>query len=78
VAGGAVFWPWAEISLNEIPLSLGGRILDIACGTGIVARQQRKRVVDAIVSERAVAVRPYADGSGPAFALGANLATAIG
>lgn len=35
---GPLFRPWAEISLDEVGLSPGDRILDVACGTGIVAR----------------------------------------
>ena len=30
-----LFRPWAELSLDELKLSQGDRLLDIACGTGI-------------------------------------------
>jgi ubiquinone/menaquinone biosynthesis C-methylase UbiE len=39
-----LFRPFAEIALNEINLSPGDRVLDIACGTGIVARVARERM----------------------------------
>ena len=41
---GPLFQPWAEIILDEVRLSPGDRMLDIACGTGIVARTARKRL----------------------------------
>lgn len=40
--------------------------------------QERKRVVDDIVSESASVLEQYADGSGTAFELSTNLATAKG
>jgi ubiquinone/menaquinone biosynthesis C-methylase UbiE len=39
-----LFRPWAELTLDEVNLSAGDRVLDIACGTGIVARLARKRL----------------------------------
>lgn len=39
-----LFRPWAEILLNELRLSLGDRLLDIACGTGVVARLAQERL----------------------------------
>jgi ubiquinone/menaquinone biosynthesis C-methylase UbiE len=39
-----LFRPWAEATLDEIRLSSGDRVLDIACGTGIVARVARERL----------------------------------
>jgi ubiquinone/menaquinone biosynthesis C-methylase UbiE len=39
-----LFRPWAESSLDEIKLSPGDRVLDIACGTGIVARVAKERL----------------------------------
>jgi ubiquinone/menaquinone biosynthesis C-methylase UbiE len=44
---GPLFRPWAEITLDEVKLSQGDRVLDIACGTGIVARVARERLGDA-------------------------------
>lgn len=35
----SIFEPLARIFLEQIPLQPGQRILDVACGTGIVARQ---------------------------------------
>jgi ubiquinone/menaquinone biosynthesis C-methylase UbiE len=33
-----LFTPWAEDLLTRVPLQPGERVLDVACGTGIVAR----------------------------------------
>jgi ubiquinone/menaquinone biosynthesis C-methylase UbiE len=44
---GPLFRPWAEIALEDVRLSPGDRLLDIACGTGIVARVARERLGDA-------------------------------
>lgn len=44
---GPLFRPWAETTLEEVELSSGDRVLDIACGTGIVARLARERIGDA-------------------------------
>jgi ubiquinone/menaquinone biosynthesis C-methylase UbiE len=41
---GPLFRPWAEAIFDEVELSPNHRILDIACGTGIVARVASKRV----------------------------------
>ncbi len=41
---GPVFRPWAELTLDEIQLVPGDRLLDVACGTGIVARTARERL----------------------------------
>jgi len=41
---GPLFRPWATALLDEVRLSEGERALDIACGTGIVARLARERV----------------------------------
>lgn len=43
---GPLFKPWAEIALDEVGLATGDRVLDIACGTGIVARVARERLGD--------------------------------
>ena len=40
----AVFGPWAPILIGLAPPNLGDRIIDIACGTGIVARIAAARV----------------------------------
>lgn len=39
-----LFQPWAEMTLDEVELSDGDRVLDVACGTGIVARVAQKRL----------------------------------
>lgn len=41
-----LFRPYAEIMLAEVTLSNGDRVLDIACGTGIIARVARERLGD--------------------------------
>ncbi|WP_217573407.1 class I SAM-dependent methyltransferase [Mesorhizobium sp. GbtcB19] len=41
---GPLFRPWAEATFDEVTLSPGNRVLDIACGTGIVARVARERL----------------------------------
>jgi ubiquinone/menaquinone biosynthesis C-methylase UbiE len=41
---GPLFRPWAEITLDELKLHPGDRVLDIACGTGIVARIAKERL----------------------------------
>lgn len=43
---GPLFRPWAELTLNEIKLGAGESLLDVACGTGIVARLARVRAGD--------------------------------
>ncbi len=42
-----LFLPWAELTLDELKLSPGDRLLDIACGTGTVARVAKERLGDA-------------------------------
>jgi ubiquinone/menaquinone biosynthesis C-methylase UbiE len=39
-----LFRPWAEMTLDAVKLSAGDRVLDIACGTGIVARMAKERL----------------------------------
>ena len=39
----AVFEPWAEILLDAVGISPGSRVLDIASGTGVVARAAARR-----------------------------------
>src|SRR5688500_6497077 len=41
-----LFRPWAEMTLDALELSEGDRVLDIACGTGIVARMAKERLGD--------------------------------
>jgi ubiquinone/menaquinone biosynthesis C-methylase UbiE len=41
---GPLFRPWAEPTLEAVALSPGDRLLDIACGTGIVARVAKERL----------------------------------
>jgi ubiquinone/menaquinone biosynthesis C-methylase UbiE len=40
---GPLFQPWVEPLLEEVELKPGNRVLDIACGTGIVARIAKER-----------------------------------
>jgi SAM-dependent methyltransferase len=40
----AIFGPLAEAMLNVVPLSQNDRVLDVACGTGVVARKVRERI----------------------------------
>ena len=41
---GPLFRPWAELTLEEVALAPGDRVLDVACGTGIVARVASERL----------------------------------
>ena len=41
-----LFRPWAEDLLDRVALPPGARVLDVACGTGIVARLARQRLGD--------------------------------
>lgn len=43
---GPIFKPFAESTLDLIHPQVGERVLDVACGTGIVARLARERVGD--------------------------------
>src|SRR5262245_49759668 len=39
-----LFQPWAELILDEVKLSAGDRVLDVASGTGVVARVAEQRL----------------------------------
>jgi ubiquinone/menaquinone biosynthesis C-methylase UbiE len=41
---GPLFRPWVDPLLDAVRLTAGDRVLDIACGTGIVARVARERL----------------------------------
>lgn len=43
---GPLFRPWAGGTLDEVGLSTGDRCLDVACGTGVVARVAKARLGD--------------------------------
>ena len=43
---GPLFRPWAEVLLQHAGLADGNRVLDVACGTGIVARLAKERLGD--------------------------------
>ena len=43
---GPLFRPWADNVLGEVALAPGDRLLDVACGTGIVARLAKERLGD--------------------------------
>ena len=41
---GPLFRPWAEVMLDEVGLQSTDRVLDVACGTGVVARLAKERL----------------------------------
>jgi SAM-dependent methyltransferase len=41
---GPLFRPWVAPMLEAAPLSAGDRVLDVACGTGVVARAAKERL----------------------------------
>lgn len=43
---GPLFRPWAEMTVEAIKLSPRDRVLDVACGTGIVARVAKEQLSD--------------------------------
>jgi ubiquinone/menaquinone biosynthesis C-methylase UbiE len=47
----AIFTEWAERVLDEADVQQGDRVLDVACGTGIVARHAVRRTGNARNSE---------------------------
>jgi ubiquinone/menaquinone biosynthesis C-methylase UbiE len=82
---GPLFQPWAEDLIGRLRVADRDRVLDIACGTGIVARLARKRVgaagrvvgVDASPQMLAVAAKAAPDvewreGNAAALPLGAD------
>lgn len=40
---GPIFRPWVDSLLDDVELGPGDRVLDVACGTGIVARVAKER-----------------------------------
>lgn len=44
---GPLFEPWVEPLLTDVGLAPGDRVLDVACGTGIVARRAKERLGEA-------------------------------
>lgn len=54
---GPLFRPWAEITLDELKLHPGDRVLDIACGTGIVARIAKSAWASAARSSASISAR---------------------
>jgi ubiquinone/menaquinone biosynthesis C-methylase UbiE len=41
-----LFTPWAEDLVGRVPLGAGQRVLDVACGTGVLAAALASRLVD--------------------------------
>ncbi|HEV3390025.1 MAG TPA: methyltransferase domain-containing protein [Solirubrobacteraceae bacterium] len=72
--GSVVFEPWAEVLLDAVGVTAGDRVLDVASGTGVVARAAARRagpqgrVVGTDVSEPMLslaAALPLPDDSAP-------------
>jgi ubiquinone/menaquinone biosynthesis C-methylase UbiE len=67
---GPLFRPWAEVLLQRVKLAAGDRVLDLACGTGIVARLAMERLGE---EGRVVGV----DVSAPMLAVASTIAPSI-
>ncbi|HEX7061537.1 MAG TPA: methyltransferase domain-containing protein [Woeseiaceae bacterium] len=67
---GPIFEPWAKVMLDRARISSGQSVLDVACGTGIVARLAGARVGEAA---RIVGV----DVSGPMLAVAREIEPSI-
>lgn len=67
----AVFEPWAEVLLDVVGIAAGARVLDIASGTGVVARAAARRAGG---EGRVVA----SDVSGPMLARAASVGVSDG
>lgn len=67
---GPLFQPWAESLLDLTRVAAGDRVLDVACGTGIVARLAKQRVGD---GGRVVGI----DISAPMLAVAAKIAADV-
>lgn len=67
---GPLFRPWAETLLDLARVAAGDRVLDVACGTGIVARLARQRIGN---EGRVVGV----DASAPMLAVAAEIAPEV-
>lgn len=67
---GPLFKPWAGPLLDDVQLAEGDRLLDVACGTGIVARVAKARL-------RATGVVVGVDSSGPMLAVARRVAPDI-
>ncbi len=48
---GPLFRPWAEVLLDLVGPAAGERVLDMACGTGIVARLMHEYQTNAALRE---------------------------
>jgi ubiquinone/menaquinone biosynthesis C-methylase UbiE len=64
---GPLFRPWAEMIVEEVKLSPGERVLDIACGTGIVARLANDRLARVVGVDLSPDMLEVARGLAPAI-----------
>jgi ubiquinone/menaquinone biosynthesis C-methylase UbiE len=82
---GPLFDPWVEPLLEDVRLSAGDRVLDVACGTGIVARRAKERLGEAgtvvgidvnpqmlAVAQRVAPNIDWREGDASSLPLGAN------